>query len=93
MFTNIGEIVESNSNLRESNEISGDRKPLIFEYDKLKRTLTDFVEIYFSGRLGRNGCRSARSNKYEGGYNIYGRLVTKKKKGIFKLLCCIKCKC
>ena len=74
---NLGEILESNGNFGELNEISGDRKPLIYEYDEIKRTLTHFVEIYFGGRLGANSCRSARSNECGRGYNIYGRLVTK----------------
>ena len=59
-----------------------------FEYDELKRTLTDFVEIYFGGRLGANSCRLARSNECGGGYNIYGRIVTKKKKGCSNYMPC-----
>ena len=81
MSKNLGEILESNGSFRELSGISGDRKPMIFEYDELKRTLTDFVGIYFGGRLGANNCRLVRSNEYGRGYNIYGRLVTKKKKG------------
>ena len=81
MSTNLGEILEPNGSFRELSEISGDRKPMTFEYDELKRTLADFVGIYFGGRLGANSFWSAKSNEYGGGYNIYGRLVTKKKKG------------
>ena len=76
MSKTLGEILESNGNFRELNAISGDRKPLNFEYDELKKTLTDFVEIYFGGRLGANCSRLARSNEYGGGYNIYGRMIT-----------------
>ena len=43
--------------------------------------MTDFVDMYFSGRLGANSRGLARSNEYGGGYNIYGRLIAKKKKG------------
>ena len=81
MFRNLGEILEPNGSFRELSGIVGDRKPMTFEYDELKRTLTDFVGIYFGRRLGANNCRLARSKEYGRGYNIYGRLVTKKKKG------------
>ena len=81
MSKTLGEILESNGNFKELTIILGDRKPLSFEYDKLKRTLTDFVEVYSGGRLGANGSRLARSNEYGGGYNIYGTIITKKKKG------------
>ena len=43
MSKTLGEILESNGNFKELTIILGDRKPLSFEYDKLKRTLTDFV--------------------------------------------------
>ena len=41
----------------------------------------DFVEVYSGGRLGANGSRLATSNEYRGGYNIHGRMITKKKNG------------
>ena len=81
MSKTLGEILESNGNFKELTIILGDRKPLSFEYDELKKTLTDFVEVYSGGRLGANGSKLARSSEYRGDYNIYGRLVTKKKKG------------
>ena len=77
----VKKILEPNGSFRELSGIVGDRKPMTFEYDKLTRTLTDFVGIYFGGRLGANNCRLARSNEYRKGYNSYGRLVTKRKKG------------
>ena len=66
MSINIDEILETNGNFRELNAILGDRKPLSFEYDKLKKTLTDFVEVYSGGRFGANGSRLARSKESEG---------------------------
>ena len=77
----VGEILDSNGKFRDVNMILGDRKSLGFEYDELKKTLTDFVEVYSGGRLGVNGSRLARSNEYRGDYNTYGMIVTKKKKG------------
>ena len=79
MFRNLSEILEPNGSFRELSGIVGDRKPMTFEYDERKSTLTDFVGIYFGGRLGANNCRLARNNEYGKGYNIYGRLVTKEK--------------
>ena len=80
-FKNLGELLEVNGNFRKLSEISGDKKQLSFEFDELKRTLTDFVEIYIGGRLVANSRWSARSNEHGKRYNIYGRLITKKKKG------------
>ena len=62
-------------------EISEDRRPLEFEYKELRRTLTDFLDIYSGGRLGANSVKLGITNDSAVLYNIYGRIVTKRKKG------------
>ena len=76
-----GPIIDANGYFREIGNISEERRPLKFEYNELKKTLTDFVEIYSGGRLGANSCKLGMTNRNTEGYNIYGRLITKRKKG------------
>ena len=81
MYKNLDEILDANGCFRELGNISGDKRPLTFEFNKLKKTLTDFVGIYSGGRLGANSSRLAKNNRNVVGYNIYGRLKNKIKKG------------
>ena len=39
------------------------------------------MDIYSSGRLGANTCKPCVSNLSSGEFNVYGRIVTKRKKG------------
>ena len=71
MSKTVSEILESNGKFNNVDIILGYRKPLNFEYDELKKTLTDFVEVHSDGRLGTDGSEN----------NIYGRIVTIKKRG------------
>ena len=77
------EISDANGYIREIGNISEDKRPLEFEYNELKKTLTDFVDTYSGGRLGANSCKLGMTNSNTGGYNIYGRLISKRKKGVF----------
>ena len=86
MYKNLDEIPDASGCFRELGNISGDKRPLTFEFNKLKKTLTDFVGIYSGRRLRANNSRLARSNRNGEGYNIYGRLITKKKKRMFWLI-------
>ena len=60
--------------------IQGDKKPLLFEYEELKRTLTDFVDTSSGWRLGASRGMLAKSKNRNNNYNVYGRIITKKEK-------------
>ena len=81
-FRNLDDIIDANGNFRKIDDISEDKRPLEFEYNELKRTLTDVLDIYSSGRLGANSCKPGMTGGNASSYNIYGRLVTKRKKGV-----------
>ena len=70
-------ILDSNGRFIERSMIQGDRKPLNFKYEELKKTLYDFVEFYSNKRLGMNACWLAKIRKSNNNYNIYGRIFTK----------------
>ena len=53
----------------------------MFEFSALKIATKDFLDVYSGGKLGVNIGRGTISNNANEGYNIYGRLVTKRKKG------------
>merc|ERR1711888_560015 len=78
---NLNDIIDKNGNFKRLEDISEDRKPLEFEYKELRRTLTDFIDIYSGGRLGANSAKLGVTNDSAGAYNVYGRLITKRKKG------------
>ena len=61
--------------------ITNIRKPLEFEYREIRRTLTDFTSIYSGGRLGANSAKLGINSDRAGNFNVYGRLITKRKKG------------
>ena len=52
----------------------------MYEYKELKVILKDFLDTYLGGRLTVDRSEVA-TNNIEGGYNIYGRIVTKRKRG------------
>ena len=81
--------MDSNGCFIEKTLIHGDKKPLDFEYVELKRALSDFVNNYYGERQGGNTGWLAKIRKTSNNYNIYGRIITKKKKGcsyFYKLL-------
>ena len=80
-INNINYILDSNGRFIERSMIQGDRKPLHFKYEELKKTLSDFVDFYSDKRLGMNACWLAKIRKSNNNYNIYGRIFTKKNKG------------
>ena len=78
---NLDEIIDASGYFREIGNISEDKRHLEFEYKELKKMLTDFVEIFSGGRLlGANSPKLGKNNRNTEGYNIYGRLITKRKK-------------
>ena len=79
---NLENIIDNNGDFRELDSIAEDRRPLEFEYKELKKTVTDFLDIYSGGRLGANSCKLGITSKNVRSYNIYGRLVTKRKKRV-----------
>ena len=70
-----------NGYFRKLDEIAEDKRPLEFEYKELRKTLTDFLDTYSGGRLWANSCKLGITSDNVRSYNIYGRLVTKRKKG------------
>ena len=81
-FKHLDDIIDTNGNFKSLEEISEDKRPLEFEYRELERTLTDFLDIYSGGRLGANSGKLGLTSGNVGSYNIYGRLVTKRKRGV-----------
>ena len=77
----LDEIIDENCYFRKIGNISEDKRPLEFEYNELKKTLTDFVHIYSGGRLGANSCKLGMAGSNIESCYIYGRLVTRRKKG------------
>ena len=79
MYKWFSSIIDSKGNLKIINEISGRKKPFDYEYKELKVSLKDFLDTYLGGRLGVDRSEVATNNR-EGGHNIYGRIVIKRKK-------------
>ena len=73
--------MDGNGKLKNIENITSTRRPLEFEYREIKRTLTDFISIYSSGRLGANSAKQGTNSDTVSNFNIYGRLITKRKKG------------
>ena len=61
--------------------VNSDRKPFEYEYCVLRCAARDFLDIYSGGRLGANRCRPGVSKNTDGSFNIFGCLVTKRKRG------------
>ena len=51
-----------------------------YEYSKLQCVLEDFLDIYLGSRLGANSREAITNSLGSKKYNIYGRIVTKRKK-------------
>ena len=47
----------------------------------MRVSLKDFLDTYLGSRLGVDRSEVA-TNNLEGGYNIYGRIITKRKRGL-----------
>ena len=82
-FRNFDDIIEANGKFRKLDDMADDRRPLECEYKELKKTLTDFLDIYSGGRLGANICKLGITVDTNRSYNIYGRLITKRIKDTF----------
>ena len=74
-------IIDNKGNLKSINEVNCSRKPFEYEYKELKKVLGDFLGIYLGGRLRANRRKVIINSSEYAGYNIYGRIVTKRKKG------------
>ena len=74
----LNSIIDCKGNLKDINEISSFNKPFEYEYKELKVILKDFLDTYLGGRLGVDRSEVA-TNNIEGGYDIYGHIVTKRK--------------
>ena len=57
------------------------KKPFEYEYNELRVSLKDFLDTYLGRRLGVNRSEVTFNHLEGGGYNIYGHIVTKRKKG------------
>ena len=77
----LGDIIDSSGNFRDLDRIDDNRRPFEYEYSELRKTLKDFLDIYSGGRLGANSCRPGVPDNIDESFNVYGRLVTKRKKG------------
>ena len=69
-FRNLDDIIYANGYFRKLDDIAEDRRPLEFEYKELKKTLTDFLDIYSGGRLGANSCKLGITGDNDMSYNI-----------------------
>ena len=77
----LNSILNSNGGLTNWENLNGDKRPLYFEFEEIKRTLTDFVEMYSSKGQGMDGGWLAKIRRTIHHYNIYGRFEAKKSKG------------
>ena len=77
----LNDIVDKSGKFKRLEDITDIKKPLEFEYREIRRTLTDFTSIYSGGRLGANSAKLGINNDSAGTFNVYGRLITKRKKG------------
>ena len=77
----LNDIVDGNGKFKNIENITSTRRPLEFEYREIRRTLTDFISIYSGGSLGANSAKLGTNSETVGNFNIYGRLITKRKKG------------
>ena len=73
--------MDGNGKFKNIENITSTGRPLEFEYREIRRTLTDFISIYSGGRLGANSAKLGINSDTAGNFNIYGRLITKRKKG------------
>ena len=73
-------IIDSKGNFRELDLANCNRKPFEYEYSELKQVLKDFLDIYLGGRLGANSRKMITNNADNEEYNIYGCIVTKRKR-------------
>ena len=78
--TCLNTIIDREGNLKDVNEFNNSKKPFDYEYKELKVVLKDFLDTYLGSRLGVDR-REVATNEVENGHNIYGRIVTKRKKG------------
>ena len=78
---NLDSIIDKNGNFEGIDAVKSNRKPYEYEFNALKRVTKDFLDIYSSGRLGANKGRRNRNECGSEEYNVYGRLVTKRKRG------------
>ena len=77
----LNDIIDRSGRFKRIEDITNIRKPLEFEYREIRRTLTDFTSIYSGGRLGANSAKLGTNSDCVSNFNIYGRLITKRKRG------------
>ena len=78
---NLNNILDCSGNIRELGAVRCNRKPYDYEFCFPKWVVKDFLDIYSGGRLGANNDRVTSNDPENGEYNVYGRFVTKRKKG------------
>ena len=81
LYKCLNSIIDRKSNLREINDINSSKKPFEYEYNELRVSLKDFLDTYLGSRLGVNRSEVTSNCSESEGYNIYGHIVTKRKKG------------
>ena len=77
----LNSIIDDSGNFINIDNVRCHRKPYDFEFNALKNATKDFLEVYSGGKLGANIGRGNKTGHTNADYNIYGRLVTKRKKG------------
>ena len=77
----MGSIIDKNGNFIGISEVRSCRKPFEYEFNALKGVTKDFLDVYSGGRLGANSVHWGGIRHMNEAYNVYGRLVTKRKKG------------
>ena len=77
----INSILNSNGGLIEWDMLQCDKRPLYFEFEEIKKTLSDFIEMSSGEGRGMVGGWLSKIRKTILHYNIYGRIVTKKRMG------------
>ena len=76
---NLNSIIDKKGNLVGIDEVRSSRKPFDYEYNALKGVTKDFLDVYSGGKLGANSRHGDNIRHMDVTYNIYGRIVTKRK--------------
>ena len=73
--------LDANGKIKDWDKFTGTKRPLSFEMEEIKKTLTDYVESASGKGQGHESGWLTKIRRTVHHYNLYGRIVTKKSKG------------
>ena len=75
-------LLDENCKVKEVDQFVSNKRLLKFEFEEMKRTLIDYVESASGAGPGLEGGWLSKIRRTVHLYNIYGRIITKKIRGI-----------